>query len=88
MRLRTIAAVMFHGLAGVVSFPVTGRVLHDGIVIGDARLLRGLRDAVDVRPDRDDGLAGPPDGDPPGRQPGDVLPNGEPLRAQDSGEIA
>ena len=45
------------GVAGVVAFAVAGRAEDDGIVIRDAGLLRGLRNAVDVRAERDGGAA-------------------------------
>ena len=43
--------------AGVVAFAVTRRALDDRIVIRDARLLRRLRNAVDVGAERDHRLA-------------------------------
>ena len=46
--------------AGVVPFAVTGRALDHRIVIRDARLLRGLGNAVDVGPERDHRLARSP----------------------------
>ena len=45
--------------AGVVPFAVSGRAVDDRIVIADARLLRRLRNAVDVRADGDHRLADP-----------------------------
>ena len=44
-------------LAGVVAFAVAGRAIDQGIMVGDAGFLRGLRDAVDVGAERDDRLA-------------------------------
>ncbi len=43
--------------AGVVPLAVPRRAVDDLIAIGDARLLRRLRNAVDVRAERDHGLA-------------------------------
>jgi len=41
------------GHAGVVAFAVAGSAVDDGIVVGDARLLRSARDAVFVRDESD-----------------------------------
>ncbi len=59
-----IAAMMLSGIAGVVALTVPRRAFDDRIVICHARLLRGLRDAVDVGAQRDHRLARPPCGDP------------------------
>ena len=58
--LSASAAVMLSGMPGVVAFAVPGRAFDDRIVVGDAGLLRRLRDAVDVRAERDDRLARAP----------------------------
>ena len=50
--------------AGVVALAVSRRAFDDRIAIGDARLLRRLRDAVDVGAERDHGLARSPAGHP------------------------
>ena len=49
-----------HGLAGVVAFAVARRAFDHRRVVGDARLLRRLRDAVDVGAQRDHRLARSP----------------------------
>src|SRR6266446_764794 len=53
--------------AGVVTFAVPWCALNDGRLVADARLLRRLRDVVEVRADRDDGLARSPRRGPRGR---------------------
>ena len=52
-----IAAVMFTACPELCPSPWPGRALDHRLVIGDARLLRRLRDAVDVRAERDHRLA-------------------------------
>ena len=47
--------------AGVVAFAVAGRAFDDRIVTGDAGLLRGLRNIVDIGAERDHRLASPHD---------------------------
>ena len=49
-----------HRLTGVVALAVARAAFDDRLVLGDARLLRCLRNAVDVRAERDDRLAGAP----------------------------
>src|SRR5207248_8666587 len=61
-----------HRLTRVVAFAVTGRAVDHRIVVGDARLLRRLRDPVDVGADRDDRLAGSPSGHPGRRNAGNT----------------
>ena len=67
------AAVMFSGCAGVVPLAVTGRAFDHRIVIRDARLLRRLRNAVDVGAERDHRLARSPRRDERGRNAGDAF---------------
>ena len=74
-------------LPGVVSFAVSGRALDHRRVIGDARLLRRLRDAVDVRAECDDGLARAPRRHERGRNAGDAFLDCEPVLLQDVDEI-
>src|SRR5262245_12411696 len=59
-----------HGLPGVVTFTVTRRARDQWIVIRDARLLRCLGNSIDVRTERDYGLARAPGGEPRGWNPG------------------
>ena len=73
--------------AGVVAFAVAGRALDDGLVPGDAGLLRSLRDIVDVRTQRDHRLAFAPGGQPGGRNAGDAALDLEAFLLQNSGEI-
>src|SRR5260370_7028193 len=40
-------------LAGIVAFAVTRRPFDERLPIGDARLLRGFREAIDVAAERD-----------------------------------
>ena len=60
--------------AGVVSFAVARRALDHRLVLRDARLLRRLRDAVDVGAQRDDRLARSPGRHPRRRNAGDASP--------------
>ena len=81
------AAVMLSGLAGVVPFAVTGRAFDHRIVVGDARLLRRLRDAVDVGAERDHRLARSPRRHQRGRNAGDALLHGEAVLLEDVGQV-
>jgi len=56
-----------------VAFAVAGSAVDDGIVVGDAGLLRSARDAVFVRDESDYGLAGTIGGDPSGGNSGNSL---------------
>ena len=73
--------------AGVVAFPMTGSASDDGILVGDAGLLRGLRDAVDVRAKCDDGLAGAPRCHEGGGNAGDAAFDLEAVAFEEVGEI-
>ena len=53
-----------NGLPGIVPFPMPGRALNDRIVISHARLLRRLRNAINIRDESDHRLAGAPGGHP------------------------
>ena len=59
-------------LTGVVTFAVAGRAVDQRLAIGDARHLRRLRNAVDVRAERDDGLTATPRRPPRGRHAGNA----------------
>ena len=73
--------------ARVVAFAVARRAFDDRLAIGDARLLRRLRDAVDVRAERDDRLARSPARHPRGRNAGEVLLDREAVLLQDVGQV-
>ena len=74
-------------LPGIVPFAVPRRPLHQRVAIGDARFLRGLRDAVDVGAERDDRCARAPACDPRGRDAGDPPLDREPVRFENTGDI-
>ena len=71
-----------HRLPGVVSLAVSGRALHDRVVVGDAGLLAGLGDPVDVAAQRDDRTARAPRRPPRRRHPGDARLDLEAVLAQ------
>ncbi len=75
------------GDAGVMAFTVAGGSGDDGIVIGDTGLLRGLRDAVDVGAECDDGLALAPGGHEGGGDSGDAALDLEAVFLEDVGEV-
>jgi hypothetical protein len=75
------------GDAGVVAFTVAGCAGDDGVVVGDAGFLRGLRDAVDVRAEGDDGLALAPGGHEGGGDAGDAALDFEAVLFEDVGEV-
>ena len=68
-----------HGLAGVVALAMSRRAFDHRLVVCDARLLRRLRNAVDVAAERDHGPARAPVGDPGGRQARDIPLNVKPF---------
>jgi hypothetical protein len=72
---------------GVVPLTVPGRADHDRIAVGDARLLRRLRDAVDIRSERDHRFARSPRCHPRRRDAGEVVLDGEPVLLEDVGEV-
>ena len=74
-------------LAGVVPFAVARRAFDDRIVIRDAGLLRRLRNAVDVRAQRDHRLARSPGRHERGRDAGDALLDGEAVLPQDVDQV-
>src|SRR6185503_5893423 len=73
--------------AGIVTFTVAGCAFDDRRVIGDARLLRALRNAVDVGTERDDRPARPPARDPSGREPRDIPLHLETVLLEDSRQV-
>ena len=83
-----IAAVMLSGMPELWPSPCPGAPSTSGIAIGDAGLLRALRDAVDVGAKRDHGLAAAPFGDPRGRDARDAARDLEAVLLEDAGEVA
>jgi hypothetical protein len=77
-----------HRLSRVVTFAVPGRPLDEGCVIRDPRLLRGLRDAVDVGSERQHRLAATPGRHERRRDARDPFLHGEAVLAQDVDEVA
>ncbi len=73
--------------AGVVAFAVAGSADDDGVFVGDAGLLRGLRDAVDVGAEGDHGLAGAPGRHEGGGDAGDAALHLEAVAFEDVGEV-
>src|SRR6185369_6314020 len=71
----------------IVSFAVAGRALDDRFVPGDARLLRGLRDAIDVRAEGNDRLARSPSRGPCRRDAGNALLDREAVLPEDRGQV-
>src|SRR5436305_13993979 len=66
---------------------VAGCAIDHRVVIGDAGLLRGLRDAIDVRAESDDWLARSPGGHPGGWDAGDAALDAEAFFFEDVGQI-
>ena len=83
----TIAAATLSGMPGVVPFAVAGRALNERVLVADARLVAGLRDAVDVGAERDHRFAGAPSGDECGRNSGDAALDLEAVLLEDAGEV-
>ena len=77
-----------HRLAGVVALAVAGGALDERVEVGDAGLLGGLRDAVDVAAERDHRRAGAPARHPGGGDAGDPFLDLEAVVAEDAGEVA
>ena len=77
-----------HRLAGVMALAVAGGAFDQWVEIGDARLLRRLRDAVDVASQRDHGRARTPARHPGRRDAGDPFLDLEAVVPQDAGEVA
>ena len=75
-------------LAGVVAFAVSRRAFNHRGVVGDARLLRRLRNAVDVRAKRDHRLPRSPRRHERGRNSGDALLDREPVLLQHVDQVA
>ena len=63
------------------------RTGHDPVASGRGRLLIGLRNAVDVRAERDDGFAAAPLRYPRGRHAGDTALDSEAVLFEDVGEV-
>ena len=77
-----------HRLAGVVPLAVAGRPFDQRVVTGDAGLLRRLRDAVDVGPERDDRLARSPRRHERRRDAGDPFLHREAVLLEDVDQVA
>src|SRR6185436_3638196 len=77
-----------HRLAGVVAFAVSGRAFDHRLVPRDRRLLRRLRDAVDVRAERDHGLARSPRRHERGGNAGDAFLHREAVLLEDVDQVA
>ena len=77
-----------HRLPGVVPLPVAGGALDQRLVVGDARFLGRLRDAVDVAAERDHRRAGAPARHPGRGNPRDPLLDLEAVVAEDAGDVA
>ena len=75
------------GLAGVVALAMAGRALDQLLAVGNAGLLRCLRDAVDVAAERDDGRARAPARYPGGRHAGNAALDGEAVLLQHVSEV-
>src|SRR6187455_147564 len=69
-------------------FAVPGCTVDDRGAIGDARLLRRLRDAVDVGPERDDRLPRSIPRGPRRRDAGDAALNRKAFLLEDASEVA
>src|SRR5690606_5499475 len=74
-------------LTRVVPLAVTGCAFDQRIMVGDAGLLRGLRDAIDVAAERDHGLPRAPGGDPRGRYPGDSFLDRESVLTENADQV-
>ena len=83
-----IAAVMFTACPELCPSPWPGAPFDQRVVIRDARLLRRLRNAVDVGPERDHRLARAPGRHERGRNAGDALFDGEAVLLQDVDQVA
>src|SRR5436305_4018235 len=66
---------------------VAGCAIDHRVVIGDAGLLRGLRDAIDVRAESDDWLARSPGRHPGGWDAGDAALNTEAFFFEDVSQV-
>ena len=73
--------------ARVVAFAMAGGAFDHGRVIGDARLLRRLRDIVDVGAECDHRLSLPPRGDERGGNAGDAALDLEAFFFEEAGEV-
>jgi hypothetical protein len=76
-----------HGLTGIMALAMARRALDDRLPPGYARHLRGFRNAVDVRTERNDRLAVSPRRPPRRRYSGHASFDREAVFLEDSGEI-
>src|SRR5262249_5653518 len=77
-----------HGLARVVPFAMPRRAFDHRRLVADARLLRRLRDAVDVRADGDDGFPAAPRRLPRSRHAADATLHTEPVPLENAGDVS
>jgi hypothetical protein len=77
-----------HCLPGIVALAMPGCAFDHRRVVGNARLLRRLRDAVDVGPECDDRLAGSPGGHERRRDAGNPLLDAETVLLEDVDQVA
>ena len=87
MRFTASAATILSGMPVLCPSPWPGAPSMIGSAIGHARLLRRLRDAVDVGAERDDRLAAAPGGHPGGRDAGDAALHLEAVLLEHAGEV-
>ena len=73
--------------ARVVAFTVARRAIDHRVVVRDARLLVALRDAVDIRAERDHRLAAAPRRHPRAGDTGHAVFHREPVLAQQAAEV-
>jgi hypothetical protein len=83
-----IAAVMFSACPELCPSAVARRPFDQRVVVRDARLLGGLGNPVDVRPERQHRLPRSPGRHERGRNAGDPLFDGEAVLLQDVDQIA
>ncbi len=76
-----------HRLPGVMAFAVSRRARNDGVVIRHARLLRGLRNAVEIGAQRDHRLARAPRRHPRRRYSRDAVLDLEAILLQQIGQV-
>ena len=76
-----------HRLAGIVTLAVAGTAFDHRFVIGDARLLRYVRQRIGVAAERDHRATGAPARDPAGRHAGDAALHGEAVLFQRGGQV-
>src|SRR5690606_38407095 len=76
-----------HGLPRIVPLAMPGSAFDDRVAVGDAGLLRRLRNAVDIRAERDNGFARAPARHEGPRNTGDALFHLEAVLAEQVHEV-